>query len=217
MTRAIGLLVCICMAGACFAVDEGQEPSLKYTLTINGRAHECVPDTPLQLHGTYENPTIVLTTSPTRKFQYGGVEFLYPAAFGWEAEIEGPNDRTWTLSGNDFTIMYFVNPAALTSKSYAEAMVEQLGEDSTRLSDTERKLGGRTFKGKLLSCKLAGFDLHWEIYELPATTGGRLLVLQDSPPDGRARSVEGEKTLMMLGKTFKNTMTSSKADAGDRK
>ncbi len=217
MTHVKGLLVCISLVGICLAVDEGKEPPLICTLTIDGKTHELIPGTPLQLRGTYKNPTILLNTSPTRKFSCGGVEFLYPAAFGWEADITGPNDRSWTLSGNDFTIMYFVSSGALTAESQAEGMAEQFGKANTRISDTQRKLGERSFKGKQVLAKLVGATLTQEIYVLPAKKGSRLLVLQDSPPDDKPRSAEAKKVLAMLETTFKLTAMPNKAKATDGK
>jgi hypothetical protein len=208
MNKVISLFLCFLMSGVCFAVDEKREPPLKYTLNINGKIHEINLDTPLQLQGVYQNPRIVLTASSIREFQYGGVKFQYPAAFTWEAEIEGASSRIWTLSGNDFKIMYFVQGVALSAELYLEAFVKKFGKDKTRVSETERKFGDRSYKGKLLYINLAGVNMIMEIYMLPAKTGSRLFVLQDSPPDGRVLSVEGEKTIAMLAATFKDTMTS---------
>jgi hypothetical protein len=213
MTKVIGLFLCFLMSGACLAVDEDREPPLKYTLNINGKTHEINLDTPLQLQGVYRNPRVILTASSIRVFRYGGVRFHYPAAFSWEAEIEGAGDKTWTLSGNDFKIMYFVQSAAITPGLYVGEILKRFGKEKTRVSDTERKFGDRKYKGKLLFINLGGINMIMEIYLLPAKRGSRLLVLQDSPPDGRVISVEGERTTAMLAATFKDTMTSDKADA----
>ncbi len=205
MSHVKSLLVCISLVGVCLAVDEGKEPPLICTLTIDGKTHELVPGKPLQLRGTYKNPTVLLETSPTRKFEYGGVEFLYPAAFGWDANIMGPADRIWTLEGNNFVIIVLVSSGALTAESQAEDMAEQFRKAKPRISDTQRKIGGRSFKGKKLFVKFAGANLTQEIYALPAKTGSRILVLQDCPPDDKPRSAEAEKTLAMLARTFELT------------
>jgi hypothetical protein len=195
------------ISGVCSAADDSQQPPLKYTLVIDGQQHALVLEQPLQIQGSFKNPTIALEASSVRTFTYGGISFQYPAAFSWEAEIEAGNEKTWTLSGNDFTIMYFIQPQPNSADAYAQAMAKQFGKGTTRIGDTERTLGGRKYPGKLLFVKLAGTALTLEVYALPAKTGSRLLVLQDSPPDNQAVSNEGEKALAMLAKTFQDKVT----------
>ena len=215
--RAIAVTILIGFSGLCFGAYESHEPPLKYTLEINGQPHELILDMPVEIRGAYKDPKVVLTGSSIRQFTYGDVAFQYPASFSWEAEIEGHNERTWTLSGNDFKIMYFILPAAVSVDAYAEAMANQFGEERTRVSDTERTLGVQKYKGKLLFVKLAGVTLNLEVYALRATSGSRLLVFQDTPPDDRAISKEGERTLALLSTSFKETTTANKPDAGEGK
>ena len=187
----------------CFAADDSQELPLKYTLVLNGVAHEVQLNRPVQIQGTYTNPKAELKASSIRYFTYGEIAFHYPAGYTWEAKIKAPNEKTWTLSGNDFKIMYFITPEALPVETFAKAMATQFGKGTTRISDTERTLGAHKHKGKLLFVKLAGVSLNIEVYALPANAGSRLLVLQDSPPDNKVISDEAEKTLDMLSKSFK--------------
>ena len=122
----------------CFAIDESQEPPLKFTLEINGQQHELELNKPVKLDGAYNDPKIVLTASPIRQFTYGGVAFQYPASFAWEAEIESDNKMTWTLSGRDFTIIYFVGPDASSVEEYSQAVAEQFGEENVHISNADR-------------------------------------------------------------------------------
>jgi hypothetical protein len=209
MIKTVATIFFLCIANVCFAADDSQEPPLKYTLEVNGKRHEVTLDKSIQLQGIYKNPKVVLRASPTRQFSFGHLEFQYPAWFTWEAEINGPNDKNWSLSGNDFKIMYFVQSQALTLETYVAAMAKQFGKEKTRISETERVLGGRKYKGRLIFVKLAGVALNLEVYTLPAKSGSRLLVFQDRPPDNRAVSKEGERVLDMLSRTFRDTSTSN--------
>ena len=171
MIRTYTIVLILCIGSTCFAADESQEPPLKYTLEINGQGHELVLDKPVKLQGEYSNPKVVLRASSIRHYTYGDITFQYPASFAWEAEIEGHNEKTWILSGNDFKIMYFILPDVLSVEAYSQAMAKQYGKGSTRISDTERELGGQRHNGKLLFVKLAGTTLSLEVYSLPAKTG----------------------------------------------
>ena len=216
MFRTSILLLTVCVATVCFAADESREPSLSYTLTIDGRNHHITLDQPLLLEGNYKNPKLTLAASPLRRFPFGGVEFHYPATFSWEAEIVSAKDKQWVLSGNDFKIMYFVLADNVTLDSYVDAMVRQFGKEKTRISDTERVLGRQKYTGKLLLVKLAGTGINLEVFTLPSKEGSRLLVLQDSPPDNKSLSEEGDMTLRILTETFRDTMTPDKPDGGGK-
>lgn len=212
MSCTIFMLLCVCMTGLYLTTEEGREPPRKFTLEINGETHAVALDQPFKLEGVFENPELVLKASPTRLFPYGGVEFLYPAYFTWEADLEEGGIKTWTLSGNDFKIMYFVSPVSLSQEVYAAAMVEQFGREKVRTAEKERTLDGRVLKGKFLTIDLAGVFLIMEIYQLPSLSGSRLLVLQDSPPEDRACSEESEETLELLKSSFKDKLAPGEAD-----
>lgn len=191
--------------GLSFAMDESQEPQVQYTLEINGQEHGVLLNKPLEISGVYENPKVLLKAEPTRHFSYGGIAFQYPASFSWEAEIEAQNQKTWVLSGNDFKIMYFVLPQAISVDSYIQAIAKQFGAADTRISDAERTIGGNTNAGKLLFVKVAGAALKFEVYALPAELGSKLLVFQDSPPDDKVNSEESKTTLALFLSSFKQT------------
>ncbi|MCB1049247.1 MAG: hypothetical protein KDC71_01520 [Acidobacteria bacterium] len=187
------------------AGDDGLEPPLQFVLQVDGQNHPIVVGEPSQIKGTFSNPTILLKAASLRHFPYGGVEFDYPANFSWEAEIDG-SDRTWTLSGNDFKIIYFVMSEALTLDEYVEAIREQFGDDKIQVTFKERAMGSLTVKGQRLKATLAGIPFFMEVYLLPTQKGTRLLVFQDFPGEGTQSSPEGDKTFKMFSASFKNTL-----------
>lgn len=188
------------------AGDDSQEPPLAYTLTIDGKAHALTQDAPTQLTGTFRDPTVVLTAASTRRFAYGGVAFEYPASFNWEAEIEGPQTKTWTLSGNDFNIIYMVIPQKITSEAYAQGVAEQLGAKGSRITSSSRQFGGRSFNGNKVAVTMADTLQTIEIYILPLKPRGtRVLMLQDSPPSRNGQSQEATGALALLASSFSDT------------
>lgn len=214
MIKALVLTMLVGYVSLCFATDESKEPPLKYKLKINGKVNELVLDNAVTLKGNYRDPEITLHASDTRRFTYGNIAFKYPASFTWEADIESDKERSWILSGNDFKIMYFVQPEHLTIDSYALSMANQFGKENTRISDTDREFGGRKLKGKLLFVKLAGIGLTIEVYALSTKSGSRLLVLQDNPSDNRMISKEGEGALKLLSESFIDKEAAKSGGAG---
>ena len=87
MIRTVSLTLLLGFSGLCFAIDDKQEPPLKYTLEIDEQDHELVLGKPVKIKGVNKNPTLVLRAASIRTFIYGDTEFQYPASFIWEAEI----------------------------------------------------------------------------------------------------------------------------------
>ena len=206
MIKILATILFLSIGSMYFAIDESQEPPVEYTLTINGQKHELALNKSIKLKGDYSNPTIKLSASSIRHFTYGDIAFNYPASFTWEAKIDDKIERSWTLAGSNFTIMYFILPRVMSDDDFAQIMGKQFGKGSTRISDTNRELGGQKYKGKLLFVTLASVTLSFEVYSIPTKSGTRLLAFQDTPSDNRTISIEGERALALLSSSFLDTI-----------
>lgn len=205
MKKAAVALILIGFGGLSFAADESQQPALQYTLELNGQAHGLVLDKPVKLPGDYKNPSVVLKASETRQFTYGNVSFEYPASYTWEAEIESDDEKTWTLSGTDFTFIYFTMPVELSIDSFVKSYGENFDKESTQVSDSVREFGGQKYQGKLLITKVASTNTSTEVYSLAGKSGKtRLILLQDTPSEGKKNSKDGERFLAMFAKSFRD-------------
>lgn len=185
------------------AVDETREPSLKLTLLIGDRSVPLELDKPQKLEGEFRNPVVRVKAAPTRTFSYGGIAFDYPSSFTWEADIEGPNYRNWTMSGNDSKIMYFVLQAPFTPQLYAEGVAEEFGEGNSKITPIRREFGGRRFEGQRVTANIAGSKIIQDALAIPAPNGQwRLLVLQDVAPEVTPKLTEPRSVLRLLTETF---------------
>lgn len=212
MRLTVRISAFLVFTGGCFAsyllslpcayADDTTEPPVAYSIDIDGKPHSIDLGKPTVLKGTFTNPSVTLTAASTRHFNTIGIEFDYPASFTWEADVEVESAQSWTLSGNDFKIMVFQLSKGVTAQSYAQAMVKQFGEEKTTIASTERSLGEKTLSGKVLKTIIAKTEIRMEILEIPSNSKSRLLVLQDSPPEGESMSKEAEATLNVVAKTF---------------
>lgn len=208
LLKLLAALVLLCCAPFALAADDRQEPPISYTLTIDGQAHVVPEGVPTRLTGTFKDPMVALKPAATRTFAYGGVRFEYPATFNWEAEIEGPLEKTWTLSGNDFIIIYFIVPKKVTLDVLAQGMVKQFGAENTRIAKAQRQLGGKLYHGRRLAVTLAGTVQTMEIYSLPLHPKGmRTLMFQDTQPDNAKQSKEGTEALALFARSFSDSMS----------
>ena len=190
----------------CAYADETAEPPVAYSINIDGKSHSIGLGKPVVLKGTFINPSVTLTAASTRHFNTIGIEFDYPASFTWEADVEVESAKSWTLSGNDFKIMVFQLSKGVSAHSYAQAMVKQFGAEKTKVDSIERTLGEKTLSGRILKTVIANTEIRMEILEIPSESTSRLLVLQDSPPEGESVSKEAEATLDGFAKTFAFTL-----------
>lgn len=204
MRSIITALTLIACSQLAFAADEGQEPSVQYQLLVNGTPHTIELNRASTLSGMFNNPEVQLQASANRTFTYGGVSFDYPAYFSWEANISNPAKKSWTLSGNDFKIIYTLMPNNLSASDFAQSMATKFGKQNTRISDKDRTLGANRLKGKQLNVQISGVTIVLEIFTLPSKSGTRLLVLQDSPAK-TAYSKEAENALGLLNSSFVDT------------
>ena len=206
----VAVLACLLCAsrGGLGAVDESKEPPQQFKLTIGDNSVPLVEGEPVRIDGTFTNPQVKLTPEPYRLFPYAGVAFEYPRSFTFEADFENPRHRSWTLSGNDFKIMYFDVKAPLTPGNYADELIAGLGEAQCKVMDPDAKvtLGKHTLSGTKLLMTVANQPVSFEIYALPAPAGAkgaRLLVFQDNVDEaGGGHTKEGVATLEVLKRTF---------------
>ncbi|MDB4638161.1 MAG: hypothetical protein P8M30_07110 [Planctomycetaceae bacterium] len=133
MIDKAAIILFLSLVSTCLAVDETQEPPLKYKLEINGQPHELTLGQTKNLEGEYQNPRVTLSASPTRQFTYGNVSFQYPAYYVWKAQVEGPSEKRWVLSGKDYKFMYMTIPYSITNKQFALGVSEQFGKNLLRL------------------------------------------------------------------------------------
>ncbi|MDF1839519.1 MAG: hypothetical protein P1V35_16745 [Planctomycetota bacterium] len=202
MIKTFAATALIGLTSLFWTADDSVEPPLKYVLIVDGKAHEVTLDEPIQIEGEFKDPTISLKAASTRLFTYGDVEFQYPAAFGWEAEVVGDLEKTWTLSGNDFTMMYFILPAELDSESFLAAMASGFGGGDLDAREITRDFGGVKRSGHATEFEFAGIALSLEAFALPSKNGARLLVFQDSSDQVDKRSEEAKAAVELLSKTF---------------
>ncbi|MDM7861258.1 hypothetical protein QTP81_11695 [Alteromonas sp. ASW11-36] len=196
------LITSFLFSGFCLAIDESQEPPLEYILEIDGHSQALQLGETVSISGSYDNPKVKLNASATRAFSYGSVYFEYPASFVWKADIDGINDRSWVLSGNDCKISYYILPDEITIEEFAKAVAAEFGEGATRITDIQRSLGENNYKGKLLFVKIADVNINLEMYSLQTGDISRLLVFQDSPSEHRAISQETENALKLIAESF---------------
>ncbi len=184
---------------------ESKEPPLKYTLRIGEKSIAITEGETARVDGTFNNPEVILTALPHRVFPYQGISFKYPRAFTFEADLEDADYKDWTLSGNDFKIMYFVVNDRLTTGGFADNMVDQFGPENCAVRKASpMKFGDKELSGTTLTATVVGSKMVIDIYRIPSTsTQTKLLVLQDNLDDAGNRSIEGRTALQLLKQSSK--------------
>ena len=185
--------------------DESKEPPLKYALRIGDKSIPITEGKTARVDGTFSNPEVTLTAQPHRVFPYRGISFKYPRAFTFEADLDDADYKNWTLSGNDFKIMYFVLNGRLTTGAFANNMVDQFGRENCEVQKAlPLKFGNKKLSGTTLNATVVGNKMVTDIYRIPSTGAQtKLLVLQDNLDDSGNRSIEGKSTLQLIKQSSK--------------
>jgi len=194
-----------CDSGTSQAVDESKEPALKYDVKLGETIVTISEGETVQLDGTFANPNISITPHSHRVFPYQGLTFKYPRSFTFEADLEESDAKHWTLSGNDFKIMYFVLDGSVTTSDFANNMIDQVGRGNATIvnANASISLGTQRFSGTSLRVAVATHQIATDIYRIPSRgTKTKLLVFQDSLDDSGNRSKEYNETINDIASSF---------------
>jgi len=205
LASLLPLLSIACNSSTSDAADESVEPPLKYSVKVGGKIATISEGDTVQLDGTFTNPKITVTPHPHRVFPYQGITFKYPRSFMFEADLEDRNAKHWTLSGNDFKIMYFVLNASLSTADFANNMIDHFGRENAKVVNTNATiiLGKQKLTGTSLRVTIATHEMVVDVYRIPSRgTRTKLLVFQDSLDDSGNRSKEGKQTLAEIETSF---------------
>lgn len=197
-TLIVGLLPALCPA------DDSAEPPIVYTLEINDQTVTLQPDTPLEVEGSFENPTLTLRVAQTRTLQAGGITFNYPAYFTFEADTSDPDVQTWTASGNDVTLMLFSFAEQVDARALAESTARALQAQDVKVEPTSVKLGQDERPGVKATMALLEKTVVQQVLTLPPTAeGSRLLVLQEVRKQGADEAAELGAALKVVASSLK--------------
>jgi len=184
------------------AVDEKAEPVRTYTATVAGKSYDLHLDEPLKLPGTFTNPEIKITASPTRTFPYDGISFAYAAGFNWSADLSDPDIKIWSLNGDDLVIEVFAFSSKVEPSAVVDGMVAKFHTEKSTVQEITHKFNGQDLKGYRIPVKLVDTRLIVDIYDVSSKSATKLLILQDTPPDNADQSKEKAAILDYLNKTL---------------
>jgi len=206
---AVGLPVCALLFASCVsrapAQDETKEPPQTFVINLGEKSEKVVEGETKKLSGTFTDPQVSVTPEPYRLFPYQGVRFQYPRTYSFEADVADAAEKTWTLSGNDVTIMFFAFNSQLTTADFAEKMIDQFGKPNCQIVDANAKLklGAHELSGTKIKVKVGTHTIMQEIYSIPtAARKTRLFILQDNPDEQGNHSTEARGVLDVLKKSF---------------
>lgn len=186
--------------------DESQEPPLGFVVKVDDKSITVGEGETAEVEGAFTNPKVTVTPQPYRVFPYQGVSFKYPRSFAFGADLVDPNEKIWTLSGNDLTIMYFVMNSEFTPADYAETMMDEVGAENCEVLDEEAKitLGEEKLSGIKIQISAAGIEVVMEIYQVPSRDSvTKFLIFQDTPDESGNRSKEYVQAIKEIESSFK--------------
>jgi hypothetical protein len=183
------------------------EPPQKFSLEVDGAPREIRPGEVIEIEAT-GTVKLKLSVAPHRLFEYGGVRFEYPSAFGFEAEIDEAS-ASWTLDGNSVVLILLEIPE--TEMSHEE-MAQSIAEnyEDPAIESCAFEFGETRCDGTRITAELAAQRMSQEVYAIPSENGVRFLIVQDSLDEAGGHSAEHAQTTRILGETFRIVETAAK-------
>jgi hypothetical protein len=181
-----------------FADDETREPPIKYNLDVDGKLYSLIGGEPLKITGTLTNPIVKIKAEPYREFTYGGISFVYPRHFTFEADLKDSDCKSWLLSGKSFILTYFLFSEKITLEEYAGSLIEAFGKENCTKSLTTIEFLGIKYNGIKLDLVLSGQKIIQEYFIIPSTEGSKMILFQDSLTETGAATKEAIETLALL-------------------
>jgi hypothetical protein len=185
-------------------LQDDREPPLIFTLEVAGKAVPIEPDRAVEIEAAGKTP-VTLRVAPHRVFKRGGLQFHYPKAYGFEADLSDAAVSIWTLSGNDHKIMVFRYPGNTAHEALRKAVLDEMVQSYGKMKGTvkadEITLAGKTLKGTRVDATLLENAIRQRLFSMAGAKDSYLFILQDSPAEGKAtaEAAAGEK---LFAETF---------------
>ncbi len=183
-------------------LEPSEEPPLIFELTIDEKTNYVFQNEIENFNGDFKNPKVQIKIHNWRQFPHGNLFFEYPSNYLFEYTKE-KSSNTWTLSGNDFKIMYVKILSDLTAEKYTDNIREIIGSSNCTKSQISRNFNGIELNGFKLKVNLIENTYINYVYEI--NTNDRyssFLVFQDFIDEDGRTSAESKKTFDKIDKTL---------------
>ena len=175
-----------------------QKPVQKFYVTVNGRQYSTYEGDTLKAEGR----EIIIRAANYLTFDYGALHFDYPGYFVYNFEEE-EGYKNWTLSGNDFVIMYFELEAEVELSAFVKELVNKFGKKNCTLSKIKIKLGTLELEGTRIDVVLIETRLTQDVYSIKANDGKtHLMLFQDTKGDDGSGSPDSVIAMEIINETF---------------
>jgi hypothetical protein len=196
MNKYLTLIVVTILTNFSYAQDA--PPKSSFIVEINDKEYIVEEGEELQVDST----TIKVKLQDFKVFSTESVSFHYPRNFNYQHE-ESEGYRNWTLSGNDFVIMYFELDVETELHVLARTMAAQFGRKNCKVVDTEIKIGAKTLKGKRINVEMAGQKLSVDLLEIEMSDSkSSFIAFQDVKDEDGEASAESEDVINMVDDTI---------------
>ena len=148
-------------------IKQGHEPPLSVRVQGLGPERVVSLNTPFQIQLGDDTHTVTLDLLPTRRLCVPGACFDYPSLFTFEFDgSEGSS--TWTLSGNDLTVIVQAMPLATDLDEFAEYFSDALsgvGDGTVIWEDTPAlTVDGLRIAGKRMVIPWGEMEFRTNVY-----------------------------------------------------
>ena len=202
MTKTL-LTIALCFSPVAIFSDEKSEPKRNYTLKIGDRSLKITEGVPFDIDTGDKSQKATLSASPYRTFTHQNLNFDYPAHYSFEADLSNLEAKSWTLSGNDCTVMVFGMGAQVTPTQMAQGLAGGFGKGNSKTRQARLKLGKKEYETSIIDVKIAGASLKLEVFAIELSpNSSTLFIIQDGLEDDGKHSDDYRALEKLLNQSF---------------
>lgn len=181
------------------------EPPRQLVLTVDGKTVKARAGEKVRVGKGPDPIEMVVDLAPARHFDYAGLAFDYPEAYGYAVEA-GADLDVWTISGNDCTLMVFRYPQkpepAEVLKEFHGDVAEQMGATGQPSKPVTLAMNGRKLEGLEVRASARAGEVTQpivqEMYAFQTLDATMILVVQDVPASDTGEHTEEYRKLRAL-------------------
>jgi hypothetical protein len=183
--------------------DKISPPSI-LNLTINDIQVVLNENQEFTISGASNEVKISINTVNYRIFEYGEIEFKYPAGFHFSTDF-AENGKTWRLTGDDFTLSYIKTDEPITIDEVINNLIEKVKKTKSdyRVKSNQRTINNTKLSGKSVYVDFNGKELIQEVYGLNGKKDTQFLMFLDFLDENGNPSREANEVIKLLNESLK--------------
>lgn len=178
------------------------EPKTTFEISINGKKYQLAENEELKIDSVLSSLVISIKLADNKKFESSRMSFDYPKNLSYGFE-ENPGLKSWTLSGNNATVIVLEMDVDATLDMMMNEMVKKFGKKNCTLEKYRKELGQKMWDCQKLSVKIAGEKITMECFSIKLDDFKSRFIYFQNSAENDIRSSEYDDVFNIINSTIR--------------